>query len=82
MPEESTHAIQYHLSRIAQQSADAAAGSAKEFPSSETAMRHCLSQGVSKHGSDEEIAAELRYMIGTSMRLLLIMQRRTGNFSL
>lgn len=80
MSEESTHAIQYHLSRIAQHSVNSASGSAKSLPSSENALRHYVTEGVSMKGTDEEIAKELRFMIETSMRLLLIMQRRTGNF--
>lgn len=82
MSEESTHAIQYHLSRIAQQSVNSAASSAKSLPSSENALRHYVADGVSKRGTDEEAAEELRFMIEASMRLLLMMQRRTGNFSL
>jgi hypothetical protein len=82
MSAESTHAIQYHLSRIAQQSANQASASAKELPSSETSMRHYLSDGISIRGTDEEIARELRFVMETSMRVLLMMQRRTGNFSL
>lgn len=82
MSVESTHAIRYHLRRIAQQSADSAATKSEALPSSEASMRHYLSNGVSNRGTDEEIAKELRFMIETSMRLLLVMQRRTGDFSL
>jgi hypothetical protein len=45
-------------------------------------MRHYLSDGISIRGTDEEIARELRFVMETSMRVLLMMQRRTGNFSL
>lgn len=79
---ESTHAIQYHLSRIARESANSAVISANEAPNSEADMRCDLSDGLYNRGTDEEIAQELRLIIETSMRVLLLMQRRTGNFSL
>lgn len=82
MFEESTHAIEYHLSRIAKELAEDASKSAKEFPSSEVALRHYVVNGIPLHGSDKEIAQALRYMMQTSMRTLLMMQRRTGDFSL
>jgi len=82
MVNESAHAIEHHMTRIALQSANTSALNAKENPRSLASLCDDLNNRPALSGTDENIACELRYQIELSMRILVMLQRNNENFYL